>query len=147
MEMLKSLEKLDQRIESHSRPQLQTEESFIELKERLDTLQQLEASRAQDCDRRLEELALATQHLSSLTKCMPMENKVLRRLFFPSIFQREHDVVNPSTNTFCWVFEAQKLDKLNLRKLRSIELSPIRNASNESTCRLALSKSLEKFLS
>lgn len=148
METLKFLGKLDESIESHSRPQQRTEESLMQLKERFDSLQQLEASRAQECDRRLEELALATQHLSSLTKCMPMENKVLRRLFFPSIFQREHDVVDPSTNTFCWVFKNQQELQLNepLRTLRSIESSPIQNASNESTCRHLLSESLKRFL-
>lgn len=115
----------------------------MELKERLGSLQQLEASRAQECDRRLEELALATQHLSSLTKCMPMENKVLRRLFFPSIFQREYDVVNPSTNTFCWVFEELKGPNLSI----CTDSNPIRNVSDESTRRRLLSESLKMFLS
>lgn len=106
----------------------------------------MEASRAQECDKRLEELALTIHHLSSLTQCMPMENKVLRRLFFPSIFQREHDVVDPSPNTFSWVFDIQQ-QQAEPSMRTGTKSSSNRDASDEPTRRLVLCEGLKTFLS
>lgn len=77
-----------------------------------------------------------------------MENKVLRRLFFPSIFQREHDVVDPATNTFCWVFGIQQQQQQHEPNLRTgTSSSSNRDVSDESTRRRVLSEGLKTFLS
>lgn len=68
----------------------------------LDAFGELES---QEASQKLSELVRQVQHLSSLVGSMPTENRVLRRLFFQSIFRREHDVLDPADKTFRWIFD------------------------------------------
>ncbi|KAJ4390171.1 hypothetical protein N0V93_007645 [Gnomoniopsis smithogilvyi] len=145
MQTLDSLQCMDEKKESDLRSQQEHAESLVKLNHKLEILQQFELERAQNCESKVEELILATEHLSSLTIHMPMENQVLRRLFFPSIFQRENDIADPSANTLCWIFDAyQESDLLALETAAVSSLS--QNRPNERKLRQSMSKSLVSFL-
>lgn len=145
MQTLHALQRMDEDKQSGPRSQQDSPESLAELNHKLDNLRQLESRRVQECESKLGELIRATRDLSSLTFRMPMENQVLRRLFFPSIFQREHDVVDPLANTFCWVFdEWQEPNRLNLQTNVGPNIS--QNGSDENTLRRSMSDSLMSLL-
>ncbi|KAJ4422169.1 hypothetical protein N0V82_003138 [Gnomoniopsis sp. IMI 355080] len=142
---LNSLQLLDESKESDPRSQQETLKSLVELNHKFDGLQQLESTRAQECEDKLEELSSAIQGLSILTNRMSLENQVLRRLIFSSIFQRENDVIDPSKNTFCWVFDApQELDHLAPEATAGSNLT--QNGSDEQALRLLMSQTLIAFL-
>lgn len=102
----------------------------------------MESTRAQECERKVEELTSAIQGLSILTNRMSLENQVLRRLFFQSISQRENDVMDSSKNIFCCVFDAQQ----ELSHLAFNGSNLTQNGSDKKTLRLLMSQTLISFL-
>ncbi|ROV91196.1 hypothetical protein VMCG_09336 [Cytospora schulzeri] len=54
----------------------------------------------------LTDLVNQVQSLNPLVQDMPIQNQILRRLFFQSIFRREDEVVHAAEETFEWIFGA-----------------------------------------
>lgn len=52
----------------------------------------------------LSELVKQIQSLNSLGQIMPTQNRILRQLYFESIFRREDAVVHAAGETFQWIF-------------------------------------------
>lgn len=90
-------------------------------------------------DEQLSELVHQVQHLSSLIQNMPAENRILRRLFFPSIFRRENDVADAVEKTFTWIFSGDQESGLNVKATSKQE-------SNEAALRRDMSQSFIRFL-
>lgn len=88
---------------------------------------------------RLSELTAQVQHLSSLIHVMPAENRILRRLFFPSIFRREQEVVDTVENTFSWIFNEDSSSTMKLRLVSEKE-------ANETELRRETSQNFLRFL-
>lgn len=79
------------------------------------------------------------QHWSSLIQSLPAENRVLRRLFFQSIFQRELDVVDAVGETFRWIFDGDHESAASLQFVQYL-------ASEEEVLREDMSRSFIRFL-
>lgn len=90
-------------------------------------------------DEQLPELFHQIQHLSSLIQHLPAENRVLRRLFFQSIFQREIDVADAVGKTFSWIFDEDQESARNVQPVSG-------PASEETELRRDTSKSFIGFL-
>lgn len=52
----------------------------------------------------LGDLVSQVQSLNSLVQVMPSQNRILRRLFYRSIFRREGEVIHAAGDTFRWIF-------------------------------------------
>lgn len=117
------------------------ESTELTMSAELGKLQMTESSRARESEDILAELVLQVREISSLVQVMPMENRVLRRLFFPSIFQRENDVADPSADTFSWVFDAHQSADTGSAVLTVPRIEP-----GEADRRRHMSESLLRFL-
>lgn len=81
-------------------------ERLDEISERLDGIHLGDKRASDSVAITLSDLVHQVQRLNSLITTMPTENRVLRRLFFPSIFRRENDVLDPTSDTFKWILDS-----------------------------------------
>lgn len=152
---LESIRFLDEKRENHGRFGAETRAAMVEESEDLDGLLNLDLEDPRDiftqqADHKLSELVNQVQHLSSLLDTMPLENSVLRKLHFQSIFRREHDVVDPEDKTFQWIFdishETETTDQVVKDDLILDDLITSYSSADEAINRRNTSTSLMRFL-
>lgn len=74
-----------------------------------------------------------------------MENSVLRKLFFQSVFRREHDVAEPTKTTFDWIFNESSGLGSPIEDVR-LGLRDLEDVSDETISRFEMSESFTHFL-
>lgn len=147
-----SLQLIDERRKTDNQNEEYVRQSLVEINERIDgwlhlSLKDSGGTVSQETDQRLSDLVHQVQGLSSLLHSMPRENSVLRKLYFQSVFRRENDVLDPTENTFNWIYgERDGLNEpLQDTETRDTHLA-LMSGSHETVSRHEMSRSFIQFL-
>lgn len=151
-ETVHSLQLLDGRRKKDNQNEDHVRQSLVKINERIDgwlhlSLKDSGGTVCQETDQKLSELVHQVQDLSSLLHSMPRENSVLRKLFFQSVFRRENEVLDPTENTFNWIFDEPCVLNETLQNVMIRDNhSALKSSSDEMTSRHEVSKSFIQFL-